>query len=98
MLMMTTLQRTVTIVNMRGLHARAAAKFSKLATQYQCDIAVSRADVSAPGKSILDLLMLAASQGKDITIACTGVDAQEALDALSDLVERGFDENAHDGS
>lgn len=98
MLMSAALQRTVTIVNMRGLHARAAAKFSKLAAQYHCDITVERADVLAPGKSILDLLMLAASQGKEITIKCIGSDAQAALDALSDLVNRGFDENAHDGS
>lgn len=98
MLMMTSLQRIVTIVNMRGLHARAAAKFSKLAATFPCDITVSRADVIAPGKSILDLLMLAASQGKDITITCVGPDAQKALDALSNLVERGFDESDHDGS
>lgn len=95
---MTDVQKTVTIINKRGLHARAAAKFSKLAAQFQCDIHVSRADVDAPGKSILDLLMLAASQGKEITIRCSGADAQNALDALADLVERGFDESDHDGS
>lgn len=97
-MIMTDTKKTVTIVNMRGLHARAAAKFSKLAATFPCEIHVSRADVVAPGKSILDLLMLAASQGKDITITCNGTDADKALDALSDLVERGFDESDHDGS
>lgn len=96
--MMTSFHRTVTIVNLRGLHARAAAKFSKLAATFPCDITVERADIVAPGKSILDLLMLAASKGKEITITCTGPDAENALTALSELVERGFDENNHDGS
>jgi phosphocarrier protein HPr len=90
--------KTITIVNRRGLHARAAAKFSKLAAQFACDVDVSRDTMTAPGKSILDLLMLAASQGKEITIACDGADAQNALDALIDLVTRGFDERDDDGT
>ncbi len=98
MLMTTSFQKNVTIVNMRGLHARAAAKFSKLAATFPCDITVERGDVIAPGKSILDLLMLAASQGKEISITCNGIDAEKALAALVDLVERGFDESNHDGS
>jgi phosphocarrier protein HPr len=93
---MTQAARTITIVNQRGLHARAAAKFSKLAAQYPSEISVSNGDIDAPGRSILDLLMLAASKGKQITITCQGTDAARALAALCDLVERGFDEDDND--
>jgi phosphocarrier protein HPr len=95
---MPSLTQKITIVNRRGLHARAAAKFSKLAAQYECDIDVTRADVIAPGKSILDLLMLAASQGKEITITCDGDDAEDAMRELCDLITRGFDERDEDGA
>lgn len=92
-------QKTIaTIINRRGLHARAAAKFMKLAAQYKCDIIVARNDLIVPGRSLMGLLTLGASQGKEIEICCNGEDAQEALQALTDLVERGFDENDHDGS
>jgi phosphocarrier protein len=98
MSVMTLITCNLKIVNRRGLHARASAKFSKLAGQYKCDIHVTCADVTAPGRSILDLLMLAASQGKEIAITCNGEDAEQAIDALSSLVERGFDENDDDGA
>lgn len=86
------LTRDLTIINRKGLHARAAAKLVKLCGQYECDITVSRNDIDAPGRSILDLLMLAAAQGKSVTVTCDGTDADAALDALSDLIGRGFDE------
>ena len=95
---MTLITCNLKIVNRRGLHARASAKFSKLAAHYKCDVRVSCNDVTAPGKSILDLLMLAASQGKEIALTCDGEDAEQAIDALSDLVMRGFDENDDDGA
>ncbi len=88
----TKITRDVTIVNRKGLHARAAAKVVKLCSQFQCEISVSRNDLQAPGRSILDLLMLAAAQGKSVTIACDGADAQVAMDELADLIGRGFDE------
>jgi phosphocarrier protein HPr len=91
-------KKNVVIVNRRGLHARAAAKFCKLAVQFSSDIIVSRNDTNVPGRSLMGLLTLGASQGKDIDIVCTGNDAEKALDALSDLVERGFDEDDSDGS
>ncbi len=84
--------RDVTIVNQKGLHARAAAKLVKLCGQYKCDISVSRNGVDAPGRSILDLLMLAASQGKSVTITCDGSDAPLAMEQVADLIRRGFDE------
>jgi phosphocarrier protein HPr len=85
--------KNITIVNRRGLHARAAAKFTKLAVQFSCDIIVSRNGTNVPGRSLMGLLTLGASQGKDIDIICTGSDAEKAMDALSDLVARGFDED-----
>jgi len=88
----------VTIVNRRGLHARAAAKFMKLAAQFQCDITVARNGTTVPGRSLMGLLTLGASQGKEIEIICTGIDAEKALAELTDLVTRGFDENDNDGS
>ena len=84
--------RDVTIINRKGLHARAAAKVVKLCGQFQSDITFCRNDLCAPGRSILDLLMLVASQGKQVTISCTGIDAEAALHALDDLIGRGFDE------
>ena len=86
------LTRELTIINRKGLHARAAAKFVKTCGQFQCDVTVSRNDIDAPGRSILDLLMLAAAQGKNITITCDGEDADAAINAISDLIARGFDE------
>ena len=93
----TVLKKNVLIVNMRGLHARAAAKFMKLAAQYKCEIIVSRNGTEVPGRSLMGLLTLGASKGKDIDIVCDGVDAEQALAALADLVERGFDEDDGDG-
>lgn len=86
------LTRDLTIINRKGLHARAAAKLVKLCNQYECDVTVSRNDMDAPGRSILDLLMLAAAQGKSVTIRCDGADADAAMNDLSDLIARGFDE------
>lgn len=90
------LQRTVTIVNRRGLHARASAKFARMASEFRADITVARGDMAVPGNSILDLLTLGASQGKEITITCDGPHATEALNALCDLIARGFDESDDD--
>ena len=94
----TAVRKIVTIVNRRGLHARAAAKFVKLAAQFKCDIIVTRNDMNVPGRSLMGLLTLGASQTKEIEIICTGDDAEKTLDALVDLVERGFDEDDSDGN
>jgi len=82
--------RTVTIVNMRGLHARAAAKFAKLAGEFEAEVLVSKDGQTVGGRSIMGLMMLAAAPGTEIEIACDGDEA--ALDALAALVEDGFDE------
>ena len=83
---------TITITNALGLHARAAAKFVHAAGRFTSRIRVSRGGREMDGKSIMGLLLLAASQGTSITIAADGADAADAIAALCDLVKRGFDE------
>jgi phosphocarrier protein HPr len=84
---------SVVIVNRRGLHARAAAKFVKVAEQFVADIEVAKDDMVVPGTSIMGLMVLAAATGSQIEIRARGREAQAALAALVGLVERGFDEN-----
>jgi len=81
--------RVVTICNKRGLHARAAARFVKLADQYAADIKVGSV---VSGRSIMGLMMLAASTGSTIELRANGADAPQALDAIAALVAAGFDE------
>ncbi len=88
-----TLRRSVTIVNERGLHARAAAKFVKLASQFEAAVLVERGGVSVDGRSIMGLMMFGAGPGVELSLVASGSDADAALDALSDLVARGFDED-----
>lgn len=82
------------IVNQRGLHARASAKFVKLAETFDAKITVSRAGESVGGTSIMGLMMLAASKGCDVLISAEGDDAQAALDALGALIADRFGEEA----
>jgi phosphocarrier protein len=83
--------REVTVVNALGLHARAAARFVRLAGRFTSQIRVTRGQRTMDGKSILGLLLLAAARGSAITIAAEGTDAQVAVDELCDLVSRGFE-------
>ncbi|MCP5464109.1 MAG: HPr family phosphocarrier protein [Deltaproteobacteria bacterium] len=85
-------KRISTIVNERGLHARAAAKFVKTASQFESEIVVSKDGIEADGKGIMDLLMLAAQKGSQIEIEATGPDADKALNELDQLVQNGFGE------
>ncbi|MEQ9812094.1 MAG: HPr family phosphocarrier protein [Azospirillaceae bacterium] len=84
--------RALTIRNRRGLHARAAAKFVKLAGAFDATIEVTRNDMTVNGESIMGLMMLAASPGCTITVAAAGPDADMAIEALATLVENRFDE------
>lgn len=84
---------TVTIVNSRGLHARAAAKFVNTAGEFSAAIGVTRNGQTVSGNSIMGLMMLAASPGTEIDISAEGSDADAALAALKALVEAGFDED-----
>jgi phosphocarrier protein len=86
------LSRWVTIRNQRGLHARAAAKFVKLANTFTAEITVQKGDMTVSGMSIMGLMMLAASPGTEIEIRTKGAAKAEALAALVALVERRFDE------
>ena len=86
-------QRTVTIVNSRGLHARAAAKFVKLAEGFDAQISVTRNGETVPGGSIMGLMMLGAGAGCDILIEATGAEAEAAVTALAELVAIRFQED-----
>ena len=85
--------RTATIVNRRGLHARAAAKFVKTVERFQADVTVQRKEASVSGLSIMGLMMLAAGPGSSLELRATGVEAEAALDALVGLIEAKFDED-----
>lgn len=88
----TALTRTVHIVNRRGLHARAAAKFVTLAERFGASVEVVRDGQSVSARSIMGLMMLGAGKGSSVVLQADGWDAKEALDALAALVEAGFNE------
>jgi len=86
-------KKTVRIQNLKGLHARATSAFVRTADSFKCDIRVSKGDLTVSGKSIMGLMMLAAALGQDIDIETFGADdAQEALNALVELVNNKFNE------
>jgi phosphocarrier protein len=76
------------------MHARAAAKFVHLATRYQAQISVARDSRQMDGKSIMGILLLAAARGSTITITANGSDEEDALEALTALVQAGFGEDS----
>ena len=86
--------RRITIVNQRGLHARASAKFVKLAETFDAEITVAKGGQSVGGTSIMGLMLLAASPGCCIDVTATGPEADEALDALEKLVSERFGEDS----
>ncbi len=88
----TTISRTLTIVNKRGLHARAAAKFVAVAERFGAEVEVEKDGQSVSARSIMGLMMLGAGIGSSIALRAEGWDAKEALDALAGLVEAGFHE------
>ncbi len=85
-------QRVVEIVNQRGLHARASAKFVRCAAQFEAEISVSRDGQSVAGTSIMGLLALGAGPGSQIGISAEGPEAEAAVAALARLVEDRFGE------
>lgn len=86
-------QATANICNTRGLHARASAKFVKLASTFDADVRVTREGVTVNALSIMGLLMLGAGNGSAIDISAEGADAEAAVAGLVDLVNRRFDED-----
>ncbi len=89
---MPTLVREFAIINQRGLHARASAKFVKCAEGFDANITVSRDGQTVPGTSIMGLMMLAASIGTSVTVEASGPQAEPAINALETLVAAKFDE------
>ncbi|HEY2751373.1 HPr family phosphocarrier protein [Phenylobacterium sp.] len=85
--------RTVEIVNKRGLHARASAKFVKMASTFDAEVRVSKDGQTVDARSIMGLMMLAAGPGCCIEIEAEGADAEAAVKALQDLVSARFDED-----
>jgi phosphocarrier protein HPr len=85
-------EREVEIVNRAGMHARPAAEFVKIAGRFSADIRVEKDGLEVNGKSIMGVLMLAAERGSRLRLSAKGKDAEDALDALADLVRRGFEE------
>ncbi|MGP1283725.1 MAG: HPr family phosphocarrier protein [Parasphingopyxis sp.] len=90
---MSAVERTVTIANQRGLHARASSKFVTLVSELDTEVEVSRDGQSVAGSSILDLMMLGAAKGDTITIRAEGDGAEEAVEKLAALVESKFGED-----
>ena len=88
----TPISRIVTIVNERGLHARAAAKFVKLIEGFDATVTVERAGSAVDGRSIMGLMMFGAGPGSELKLTASGPEAMAAMDALCDLIARGFDE------
>ena len=85
-------ERTVTIVNKLGLHARPAAEIVKTAARFKCEITIIRDELEVNGKSIMGVMMLAAECGATLLLRAEGADADAALDALDTLIKNKFGE------
>ena len=81
-----------TVVNRLGLHARPAMTFVDVSMTFQSTITVRKGDTEVDGKSIMQMMMLAAGQGSELEIVAEGEDAAAACDRLKTLVDDGFDE------
>lgn len=88
-----TITRELPIVNQRGLHARASAKFVQLVSSFDADVTVEKDGTAVGGTSIMGLMMLAAGPGSVLHLSAQGPQGPEALQALIELVESGFDED-----
>ena len=86
-------ERTVTIANRNGLHARPAAEIVKLAAKYKADILLVRDDLEVNGKSIMGVMMLAAEYGSSLVLRADGPDEHEAVGAIAKLIESKFGEH-----
>ena len=86
-------ERSVQIVNKNGLHARPAAEIVKVASKFQSDITMVRDDLEVNGKSIMGVMMLAAEYGSTLLVRANGPDADQAVSAIAELVERKFGES-----
>ncbi|EJC81910.1 phosphotransferase system HPr (HPr) family protein [Rhizobium leguminosarum bv. trifolii WSM2297] len=89
---MTSLSRELLIINKRGLHARASAKFVQMVETFDAAITVSKDGMTVGGTSIMGLMMLAASPGSSVVVSASGIQAEEALEALDQLIQNRFGE------
>jgi phosphocarrier protein len=87
---------SIKIINKLGLHARASAKLTQVANQFESDIWIEKNDKKVNAKSIMGIMMLAASQGTDIKISTEGVDEKEALDSITALINDYFGEGSNE--
>ena len=87
------IEREATIVNLEGLHARPAARIVRLANGFAAEIQLAKDGLEVNGKSIMGVMMLAAECGSSITIRANGHDAEQAVEALAELVASGFGES-----
>lgn len=87
------IKKVTTLVNRAGLHARSSAKVVELASRFSSDVRVRVGEKAVDGKSILSLMMLAATQGTEVTIEADGADETDAIEALAALFEGGFGES-----
>jgi phosphocarrier protein HPr len=86
-------ERTVTIANKNGLHARPAAEIVKAAAKFKAEIHLVRDDLEVNGKSIMGVMMLAAEYGSELLLRADGPDAEEAVGAIAKLIESKFGES-----
>ena len=86
--------RTVTIINRLGMHARASAKFVTLASEFKSEITLARGPRKVNGKSIMGIMMRAAGKGVQLELCADGGDEDQALEALSQLIENFFGEDS----
>jgi phosphocarrier protein NPr len=85
-------EKQLTIVNKLGLHARAATQLAKLANQFKSSITIHQDDKEAFANSVLALMMLESSQGKQVVLRCDGEDAEIAMQAIENLIVNKFNE------
>lgn len=89
-----TAERVLNVINIKGLHARASARFVETSRSFAADVEVSKDGMTVSGASIMGLLMLAAANGSQIHVRATGTDAVEAVEALNQLLEQRFGEES----
>lgn len=86
-------EKSVTLTNDYGLHARPATLFVEMSNRFTCDVLVIRDSQEVNGKSVMGIMMLGAESGSTLTIRTDGPDAEEAMKSLVELVESGFGED-----
>ena len=91
--MSSTIEKVVTVINPMGIHMRPADMLTRAAGRFECEIEIEKDGQAFDCKSIMSILTLGACQGTQLNLRASGVDAQEAMDVLSELFDKGFDES-----